>query len=330
MSVLPSRSSVEGMTKEEIAAACHTTLVHVFTGILIANNLLEERGDGLYAFTESAVVDEGDAVEVEEMAEVAEDIAEETPLSVQDMFQVPRLHMVEEESDPDSSQEEQSIQYDSTLIDEPPIIEKTKEPRRIQTGFTRQDHELMIQHSLTLDPRFLIIMDAENIAMNHGCHLFFSVRGIQLVREYFEKRGHKVVGFVPEYCMDERNWSERWEAVKKKLKTGSVDEDHFDRSSSTPYDMEALKRLKREGVLSLSPSKDYSDSYAIEYAKTKNGIIITNDRFNDAINKIKDVKLKRITQRWLRTYVISYSFVGDDFIPNPDYEPPEYYEINTE
>ena len=188
----------------------------------------------------------------------------------------------------------------------------------------------MIQHSLTLDPRFLIIMDAENIAMNHGCHLFFSVRGIQLVREYFEKRGHKVVGFVPEYCMDERNWSERWEAVKKKLKTGSVDEDHFDRSSSTPDDMEALKRLKREGVLSLSPSKDYSDSYAIEYAKTKNGIIITNDRFNDAINKIKDVKLKRITQRWLRTYVISYSFVGDDFIPNPDYEPPEYYEINTE
>lgn len=60
MSVLPSRSSVEGMTKEEIAAACHTTLVHVFTGILIANNLLEERGDGLYAFTESAVIDEGE------------------------------------------------------------------------------------------------------------------------------------------------------------------------------------------------------------------------------------------------------------------------------
>ena len=39
MSVLPSRSSVEGMTKEEIAAACHTTLVHVFTGILIAKSV---------------------------------------------------------------------------------------------------------------------------------------------------------------------------------------------------------------------------------------------------------------------------------------------------
>lgn len=60
------------------------------------------------------------------MAEVAEDIAEETPLSVQDMFQVPRLHMVEEESDPDSSQEEQSIQYDSTLIDEPQSLRKQR------------------------------------------------------------------------------------------------------------------------------------------------------------------------------------------------------------
>ena len=330
MSILPSRSSVEGMTKEEIATACHTTLVHIFTGILVANNLLEERADGLYAFTESAMVDEGDVVEVEEeMAEVAEDIAEETPLSVQDMFQVPRLRVVEEESDPDSSPNEVSIHDSSPVLkDSIPMIKNTMESRRTGPGFTKEDHELMIQHSLTLDPRFLIIMDAENIAMNHGCHLFFSVRGIQIVRDFFEKRGHKVVGFVPEYCLDERDWSTRWEAVKKKLKTGTVTED--DRSSRTPDDMAALKQLKREGVLSLSPSKDYSDSYAIEYAKTKNGIIITNDRFNDAIRKIKDTKLKNVTERWLRTYVISYSFVGDDFIPNPDYKPPEYYEIDTE
>ena len=325
MSVLPNRSSVEGMTKEEATTACHTTLVHVFTRILIANNLLEERRDGLFAFTESAAVDEGDEVE-EIMPDSPDDVTEETPLTMQDVFQVPRLRVVEEESDPDSSSvasyPEETIQPNPI-----PVVETRVDTRRTGVNLTRQDHEL-IQQSLNLDPRFLIIMDAENIAMKHGRHCFFSVRGIEIVRDYFERRGHKVIGFIPEYCLDERNWKERWDQVQKKLENEEILED--DPSSRTPDDMPGLRKLMREGVLSLSPCKDYSDSYAIEYAKRMNGIIITNDRFKDAVKKIKRNDVKRITEIWFRAHCITYAFVGDDFIPNPDYEPPEYFDPNEE
>ena len=92
--------------------------------------------------------------------------------------------------------------------------------------------------------------------------------------------------------------------------------------------METMIRLQREGVITASPGRDYSDSYTIEYAKSKNGIIITNDRYNDAKMKITDLEKRKITERWFRNHVITYSFVGDDFIPNPDYEPPDFFEIS--
>ena len=328
--MLLSCESVKEMTKEEVTTACHTTLLHIFTGILVSNNLLEERSDGLYAYTESAEVDEGDMVELEEELHLdGGEVTEETPISVQDVFQIPRLRIIEEEPDPESPQEEPSLKQDSPVLtdsDSGSLLEPV-EFRCVDPQFTKQDHEFLIQHVSSLDPRFLIVMDAENIAMNHGRNLFFSVKGIEIVRDFYEKQGHIVVGFVPEYCLDNRNWSSRWAVIKKKLDAGEKPLDS-DRYTSTPDDMETMIRLQREGVITASPGRDYSDSYTIEYAKSKNGIIITNDRYNDAKMQITDLEKRKITERWFRNHVITYSFVGDDFIPNPDYEPPDFFEIS--
>lgn len=40
------------------------------------------------------------------------------------------------------------------------------------------------------DEKPLIIIDAQNVAMRHGKNQLFSVKGIQIVIEYWEKNGH--------------------------------------------------------------------------------------------------------------------------------------------
>jgi Ni,Fe-hydrogenase maturation factor len=50
----------------------------------------------------------------------------------------------------------------------------------------------MIASSTTqkIGERPLIIIDASNIAMRHGKNSFFSVKGIQIAGEYWQKNGH--------------------------------------------------------------------------------------------------------------------------------------------
>jgi ribonuclease ZC3H12 len=45
-----------------------------------------------------------------------------------------------------------------------------------------------------------IVIDASNVAMAHGRSSVFSVKGIQLVIDFFRARGHaKIVAFLPEF-----------------------------------------------------------------------------------------------------------------------------------
>jgi hypothetical protein len=44
-----------------------------------------------------------------------------------------------------------------------------------------------------------IVIDGSNVAFQHGRHRCFSVQGIEIVVDYFERRGHeKIVAFVPQ------------------------------------------------------------------------------------------------------------------------------------
>ena len=88
-----------------------------------------------------------------------------------------------------------------------------------------------------------------------------------------------------------------------------------------PDDVKLLNVLKDQGVASGVPSQDYDDSYLIQYAKQKKAYIISNDRFKDHIEnygKKDHFKIQEL-RNWLKQYLISYTFVNDDFMPNPDF-----------
>merc|ERR1712150_77186 len=111
-------------------------------------------------------------------------------------------------------------------------------------------------------------------------------------------------------------------------------------------------QLKEQGILFTTPKGDYDDSYCIEYARKRQGIIVSNDKYRDAVHKkwkcpecdelnpkmekkcVKDGcngklviekeewKRRRILLGWIRSHVITYMFVNDDFLPNPDFVVP--------
>ena len=45
-----------------------------------------------------------------------------------------------------------------------------------------------------------IVIDGSNIGFSHGKSIKFSVKGIEIVIEYFKKRGHDtIVAFLPQF-----------------------------------------------------------------------------------------------------------------------------------
>jgi len=72
-------------------------------------------------------------------------------------------------------------------------------------------------------------------------------------------------------------------------------------------------------LLVVTPPQDYDDSYVIKYAQSKDGCILTNDMYRDYVEKCHH---KRRAKDWLRSHLISFTFVGDEFLPNPDFEFP--------
>ncbi len=48
--------------------------------------------------------------------------------------------------------------------------------------------------------------------------------------------------------------------------------------------------------------------------------MVTNDQYRDQLQKLEGDKEEReAMRRWLRGRLISFTFVGDEFIPNPDF-----------
>lgn len=153
----------------------------------------------------------------------------------------------------------------------------------------------------------LIIVDASNIAMRHGKNSIFSVKGIQIAVEYWQKNGHQVFCFLPDYLFsyDQVN-------LKKKLHSMKV---KTYKASQMPDNMSLLNSMATKGYIIKTPPQDYDDSYSIQYAKRANAFIVTNDKFRDYVTKQSD---KPKEQKWIKDHSISFAFNGDEFLPNPD------------
>ena len=148
----------------------------------------------------------------------------------------------------------------------------------------------------------LIVLDASNIAMRHGEQKgIYSTKGIKIAIDFFTKNGHQVKSFLPDYLFKEK--------------------DPFAKHSKKrvlPDDLPYLYGLVGKGLVVKSPPQDYDDSYCIQYAKKHDAFVVSNDLFRDYIDSIKDKTEREAERKWRDVKCISFTFSGDEFLPNPD------------
>jgi len=58
------------------------------------------------------------------------------------------------------------------------------------------------------------------------------------------------------------------------------------RASLRPDNIRLLRQFKKEGLLYPTPKGDYDDSYTIYYAQKNKGVVVSNDRFRDAVQNV--------------------------------------------
>jgi len=142
-----------------------------------------------------------------------------------------------------------------------------------------------------------IVIDGSNIALCHGNKEVFSCRGIEIIVNWFLKRGHKNIHvFVPQW---------RLEAPKQ----------------DTPIsDQDILNKLHKEKFLVFTPSRRingrrvvcYDDRFIVKYAFENDGIIVSNDNFRDLQKENNDWKM------FLEQHLLMFTFVNDCFMPPDD------------
>ena len=164
----------------------------------------------------------------------------------------------------------------------------------------------------------MIVLDAPNIAMRHGTRgtsKTFSCQGIKIAIDYYQKLGHKVIGFIPDFYLSYENVGKH----KRAADIGVGDK----RASKTPDDIGLLKKLMDQGTLAATPPQDYDDSYCIQYAMNRKGaVIVSNDMYRDAVDAVEGKQEKYKLRSWFKAHCCSYTFIADDFMPNPDFNFP--------
>eukprot|EP00298_Acanthocystis_sp_HF-20_P009528 c18361_g1_i4.p1 GENE.c18361_g1_i4~~c18361_g1_i4.p1 ORF type:complete len:526 (+),score=180.09 c18361_g1_i4:69-1646(+) len=165
----------------------------------------------------------------------------------------------------------------------------------------RSDLRLRLINDTTQTVKPLIVIDSANVAMRHGKQNKFSCAGLKICVDYWQRQGHKVIAFLPEYFLD-------YERAGKQESAKELD---FNvRAVKLPTDIGLLRSLYQSGVIVATPGRDYDDSYCIEYARRHGGYVVTNDQYRDQKQTLKE---------FISKHCISYTFVGDEFLPNPDF-----------
>jgi len=141
-----------------------------------------------------------------------------------------------------------------------------------------------------------IVIDGPNVAMDHSNSMWpASAKGIELAINYYLKLGWTVRAIVPRYFL----------GTKGK------------RRADNP---ELLEKLQKAGHVYTIPSQDHDDNYWIAYALQTGAFVVTNDRMKD--HSEKHPGGDEAFFRWRDEKVISYAFVGDTFLPNPEFKLP--------
>ena len=86
-------------------------------------------------------------------------------------------------------------------------------------------------------------------------------------------------------------------------------------------DASILRNLRAKGLVASVPSQDHDDDYWLQFAWQKGAYVVTNDRMKDHAEKFPSEDSEDFF-KWRDEKVISYTFVGDDFFPNPSIKIP--------
>ena len=138
----------------------------------------------------------------------------------------------------------------------------------------------------------IIVLDAANVGWSSGNNKFCSGKGLIEAIGYCRNHGFKPVAFLPNnYLYNPKQ--------PKRLIT----------------DMDGIQEEVRKGSIIAVPPKDDDDLYMITYAQKKGLKLVSNDLFRDYIKNSED----SAAESWVKNNVISYSFVLDEFFPNPKF-----------
>jgi hypothetical protein len=139
-----------------------------------------------------------------------------------------------------------------------------------------------------------IVIDGPNLGMAHSGNSWpASAKGIEITIRYFQQLGWRVRAFVPRHYLS---------AGGKR----GVD------------DHKLLESLCDEGCVVATPSQDHDDHYWIAYALQTGAYVITNDRMKNHAEEHDGGKEEFYS--WRDERVISYMFVDDILILNPDFD----------
>lgn len=143
----------------------------------------------------------------------------------------------------------------------------------------------------------VVVIDGQNVGCSYGGgKKHFRAKGVQVVLDYYSKKGMKAVAMLPAHKVDTRP------GIKN------------DRVADDP---ELLNKLAAQNLVSFTPSGSHDDHFLLAYAKQKNIDIISNDRFQKEVSEQASKAASRALQAFLDEHLIPYTFVDGEFMPNP-------------
>ena len=147
-----------------------------------------------------------------------------------------------------------------------------------------------------------VLIDVLNVGRCHARGERFSTAGVAAAFSFWKSRGHRACGFIPIHY----------------LRGGGFGPGLFpQRDAQTLHDWVA------QGLLHPCPSDTYDDLFMLSHAQQLDGVVVSNDRFNDVIGGQAGAPASIALGAWLKTHVCRFAFAGGDtFIPNPAFAVP--------
>ena len=154
-----------------------------------------------------------------------------------------------------------------------------------------------------------VVIDGANIAHAHSADgASFSARGVALAVGWFAVRGFAhVVAFLPQHHLLERP-------------AGAAADRGGGGAWMQTEEWAMLDDLRRRGFVAATPSTEDDDTYIITFAARIRGdaVIVSNDHYRQHPRgaAVSDAERAALGE-WLRDHRVGFTFVRDDFIPNP-------------